>query len=96
MGNPATSFYNWYSNTLRNTKYRWLIVLGTLAYLISPIDIAPDFIPIIGWIDDGVLAALLVAELSQLLLGVLNQKGRKSTAVGDGELEEPVIDVKPH
>lgn len=63
------SIYNWYRNTLRHPKYRWWIIAGTLVYLISPIDIAPDFIPIVGEIDDLMLATLLVTELSQMFLG---------------------------
>lgn len=41
------SIYNWYRNSIRNPKYRWWVILGTIVYIISPIDIAPDFIPII-------------------------------------------------
>lgn len=38
------------------------IILGALAYVISPIDIIPDLTPIIGYTDDmGVVAAALVA-----------------------------------
>jgi hypothetical protein len=33
MKQIVESFYNWYSNQVRNPKYRWLIVLGTIAYL---------------------------------------------------------------
>ncbi|MEM7772848.1 MAG: YkvA family protein [Cyanobacteria bacterium P01_A01_bin.37] len=67
-------FYNWYRRTLRNTKYSWLIVLATLGYLFIPFDVAPDFIPIIGWIDDGVVVTLLVAEVSQILIEQLNKR----------------------
>lgn len=62
------SIYDWYRNTLRHPKYRWWMIIGTLVYLISPIDIAPDFIPIVGQIDDVMLATLLVTEVSQLFL----------------------------
>ncbi len=62
------TLYNWYRNTLRNPKYRWWIVLGTLAYLVNPIDISPDFLPIIGEIDDIALVTLLVAEVSQIVI----------------------------
>lgn len=62
------SIYNWYRQTIRNPKYRWWIILGTLVYLLSPFDISPDFIPIVGEIDDIMLATLLVTELSQLVL----------------------------
>lgn len=62
------SIYNWYRDTIRNPKYRWWVIAFSVVYLLSPFDISPDFLPIIGWIDDGVIATLLVAELSQLLL----------------------------
>ena len=92
MQDIATSFYDWYRNTLRNTKYRWLIVLGTLLYLISPLDIAPDFIPIIGWIDDGIIATLLIAELSQIATDFLSS--RSKTVTDDTVIaDDTVIDV---
>jgi uncharacterized membrane protein YkvA (DUF1232 family) len=38
------------------------LILGDLAYLVSPIDVIPDVIPVLGFSDDmGVLAATLVA-----------------------------------
>jgi uncharacterized membrane protein YkvA (DUF1232 family) len=64
MQNLVSSFYNWYRQTLRHSQYRWVLIAATLLYLVSPIDISPDFIPILGWIDDGTIVALLVAELS--------------------------------
>ncbi|MEG4865370.1 MULTISPECIES: YkvA family protein [unclassified Microcoleus] len=66
MNFSIQSVYNWYRDTLRNPKYRWWIILGTLAYLVSPIDIAPDFLPVIGQIDDLAIAVLLISELSQM------------------------------
>jgi uncharacterized membrane protein YkvA (DUF1232 family) len=37
------------------------IALGTAAiYLLSPVDLIPDFIPLVGYLDDFLLAALLV------------------------------------
>ncbi|MEG3976048.1 MAG: YkvA family protein [Microcoleus sp.] len=66
MNFSIQSVYNWYRDTLRNPKYRWWIILGTLAYLVSPIDIAPDFLPVVGQIDDLAIAVLLISELSQM------------------------------
>ncbi|HEY9301350.1 MAG TPA: YkvA family protein [Phormidium sp.] len=60
--------YNWYRQTIRHPQYRWLVILGTLLYLVGPIDISPDIFPIVGWIDDTVVATLLVSEVSQMLL----------------------------
>lgn len=62
------SVYNWYRNLIRNPKYRWWVILGTLVYFISPIDIVPDVFPIVGEIDDVLLMTLLVTEVSGLVL----------------------------
>ncbi|MDZ7959724.1 MAG: YkvA family protein [Aulosira sp. DedQUE10] len=62
------SVYTWYRSLLRNPKYRWWVILGTLFYIVSPIDIAPDFIPIVGEIDDVLLLTLLVTEVSGLVI----------------------------
>jgi uncharacterized membrane protein YkvA (DUF1232 family) len=76
MNFSIESIYNWYREVIRNPKYRWWIIGASLLYLISPIDISPDFLPIVGWIDDGIIATLLVTELSQVLLTRL--KGGKN------------------
>jgi uncharacterized membrane protein YkvA (DUF1232 family) len=36
----------------------WLMVL--LVYLLSPIDLVPDFIPVIGYMDDAIVVALVL------------------------------------
>lgn len=87
----ASNFIDWYRNLLRNSKYRWLIILGTLAYLLSPIDLLPDVIPIIGQIDDVVILTLLVTEVSQVLMErVKTVKGKNSTAVADKSATDSV------
>ena len=74
------ALYNWYRNTIRNPKYRWWVIGVSLFYLLSPLDISPDLFPVIGWIDDGVIATLLVAELSQVLLDKLKAGKTTETA----------------
>jgi uncharacterized membrane protein YkvA (DUF1232 family) len=39
------------------------IVAGTILYVISPIDVIPDFIPFIGLVDDSYLIAISVLRL---------------------------------
>ncbi len=68
MSLSPKAIYDWYRSTLRNPKYRWWIILGTLAYLFSPLDLSPDIIPIAGQVDDVILVSLLVAELSQIVM----------------------------
>ncbi|MCA1990543.1 MAG: DUF1232 domain-containing protein [Coleofasciculus sp. S288] len=60
--------YKAYRLILRNPQYRWVAIIGSLIYLLSPIDFATDVIPFVGWIDDGLVATLLVTEVSQILL----------------------------
>ncbi len=67
--------YKLYRTVLRNSKYRWLVVAGSLLYLLSPVDLATDVLPIVGWLDDGLIATLLVTELSQVVLE--QRKARK-------------------
>ncbi len=67
MSFSPQSIYNWYNSLLANPKYRWWIILGSLFYFLSPIDISPDLIPIIGQVDDAIILGLLFTGLTQLL-----------------------------
>ena len=80
------SVYTWYRNLLRNPKYRWWVILGTLLYFVSPIDIAPDFLPIVGQLDDVFLLTLLVSEVSQLMIEGF--KARQANKVVDSETSD--------
>lgn len=82
-------FQQGYRNGIRHSKYRWVIILGTLFYLLSPLDISPDVVPGLGWIDDGLLATLLVAEVSQLMVEKLKTRQSETASAS-----EPVIEVE--
>lgn len=45
---------------------RWLIA-ATLAYALSPIDLIPDFIPVLGMVDDLILLPLALALAIRLI-----------------------------
>lgn len=42
-------------------------VVAAAVYLISPIDLVTDAIPLLGWIDDGVVVVMLLKLATRLL-----------------------------
>ena len=98
MNFSIQSVYNWYRETLRNPKYRWWIILGTLAYLVSPIDIAPDFLPVIGQIDDVAIAVLLISEISQMSIDYFKSRQTQTNSASEAtsspsEAKASTVDV---
>lgn len=49
----------------------------TVAYALSPIDLVPDFIPILGYLDDIILLPLLVALTVKCIPAEVFEKNRK-------------------
>ncbi len=92
MNLSVKSIYNWYRNTIRNPQYRWWIILGTLVYLISPIDISPDLVPIVGQIDDIMIVTLLITEVSQLVIDSVRSRQSKTVPPTE-EASGETIDV---
>lgn len=55
---------------------RWLICLA-LAYLLNPFDLVPDFIPILGFLDDLlIVGGLLLVARTLMPRGLLDRKLR--------------------
>ncbi|MGF1536390.1 MAG: YkvA family protein [Elainellaceae cyanobacterium] len=78
---------------LQSPRYRWLILLGSLFYVLSPFDISPDFVPILGQIDDFVVLALLLSQVFRLLLGQNTPSSEGSRQFDDDSDEEITINV---
>jgi uncharacterized membrane protein YkvA (DUF1232 family) len=73
----------------------WLkwATLGLLLYVVSPIDLIPDFVPFAGWFDDAMLVPLVMRWLiGRLPAHVRDQAERRSRGERPGEAE--VIDVR--
>jgi uncharacterized membrane protein YkvA (DUF1232 family) len=68
----------------------WLKALMLIVplYLLSPVDLIPDVIPILGWLDDLVIVPLLVTWLVSLLPQNAAPGGTYRPAQDDG----PTID----
>jgi uncharacterized membrane protein YkvA (DUF1232 family) len=43
-------------------RTRWLL-WGLLAYLASPIDLVPDFVPVIGFADDAIITSFVLRHV---------------------------------
>ena len=49
----------------------------TVAYALSPIDLAPDFIPVLGYLDDVILLPMLVAFTIKLIPADIMERNRQ-------------------
>ena len=87
------SLHNWYRSLLQNPKYRWWVVGASLVYLVSPIDLAPDFIPFVGLIDDTLIISLLVSEVASIAKAKLQSHNTRSTK-SNSDVTEQVVDVQ--
>jgi hypothetical protein len=45
--------------------WRILMILGALLYVLSPVDLTPDLMPVWGWLDDLLVLALLLWFLTR-------------------------------
>lgn len=59
---------------------------GVLLYVLSPIDLVPDFIPVAGWLDDIVLVPLAI----RWLLNKLPQGVRDDIGAPPGGSDHPL------
>ena len=58
----------------RDSRVPWyarLLAVAVAAYALSPIDLIPDFIPVLGWLDDLILVPLGLILVRRLIPVVL-------------------------
>lgn len=55
---------------------KWLLG-GAVAYLLSPIDLIPDFIPVLGQLDDVVVVTALVQTAIKMIPDEVMQDARR-------------------
>jgi len=51
----------------RTPWYAKFLIVITLGYLLSPIDLIPDFIPVLGYLDDLIILPLLITISIKLI-----------------------------
>ena len=72
----------------RQPDMPWLpkaVALVTVAYAVSPIDLIPDFIPVLGFLDDVILLPLGIALALRLIPDTLQQRCRPEAEAMAGE-----------
>ena len=68
-----------------------LIPVAAVAYILSPIDLRPDFIPVLGQIDDLLITILLLVLFIVLAPSEARRDGlRSGNAARTDDPEEPV------
>lgn len=67
----------WFAS--RHPRTPWLpkaLCLVVVAYALSPIDLIPDFVPILGYVDDVMLLPALIWLAVRLLPGAVLEESR--------------------
>ncbi len=61
---------------VRSPLAQLILFVLTVIYVISPIDVIPDVLPVIGWLDD---LAIFITQISAFFL-YLNEKRKQAAA----------------
>jgi len=75
--------------------YAKVLVAGIIAYAFSPIDLIPDFVPILGYLDDLILLPIFVALAIKLVPNFVLKECRERAreTFQDGKPESQVAGV---
>jgi uncharacterized membrane protein YkvA (DUF1232 family) len=75
--------------------YAKLLVAGVVAYAFSPIDLIPDFIPVLGYVDDLILIPMGIAlAIKMIPPPVLAEcRTRAQKVISDGKPVSPAAAV---
>ena len=60
--------------------YAKALAFATVAYALSPVDLIPDFIPVLGFLDDVLLLPMMVALCVRLIPKPVLEESREKAA----------------
>ena len=71
----------------RTPWYAKALSLAVLAYALSPIDLIPDFVPVLGYLDDLIIVPAGIALALRLIpAGVMDDAHRSADQAAGGKL----------
>lgn len=59
-------------------KWNMSVVVGTILYVVSPVDAVPDLIPVLGWLDDVTIVGYAITKLSDEMRRYLTETNKKT------------------
>ncbi|NJN22631.1 MAG: DUF1232 domain-containing protein [Leptolyngbya sp. RL_3_1] len=97
MGFPVRFLLDGYRRLLTHPRYGIWVLLASFAYLLSPIDLFPDLVPLLGQIDDVALIMLMVSAgtqwLTQRMAPAATEETGTNTGPTDRHTTQQTIDV---
>jgi len=54
-----------------------ILIISTVAYALSPIDLIPDFIPVLGYLDDLIVLPLMISLSLKLIPAEIMESARE-------------------
>ena len=54
-----------------------ILIISTVAYALSPIDLIPDFIPVLGYLDDLIILPIIISLSLKLIPPEIMQASRE-------------------
>lgn len=84
LARETTSLY-YAAKDPRTPWYAKAVAIAVVAYALSPIDLIPDFIPVLGYLDDLLIVPLGVALAVRLIpSGLMEEFRARAMALGQG------------
>lgn len=56
-----------FSGRYHMNRWNLSVIVGTILYVVSPLDAIPDMIPILGWVDDASIVGFAISKLADEL-----------------------------
>jgi uncharacterized membrane protein YkvA (DUF1232 family) len=90
ISSPAKKVWDYIKDPKSDTALK-ITAIGVIIYLVSPIDALPDFIPVVGFVDDiaalTIMVTLIVKNVGQIVEGTKSTVKKLTKNIADGVTE---------